>query len=319
MTSTTLSRLRPGRRTSTSARRTRAATRRPSASRRSSRAASASARVQFVDGKFDTNGAKSTIEVVNLMLGKGNDSLDIQGTLDPDDAVKLTGTIVITPRRRRGIGDARPAPQPFDWKAQGFLVGQPVHDLRHRAARGPSLGFADDNLADTTDNTLMHLERPVLTPARSPLRRSTSSSRSSLTSPRRRRRDGGTSRAPPATGSRTASSSARRSDRRRHRHWRIDAITNGDKTLVLGDGPALASAGAATRTCGRRADRHRRRRAGDGRPSRSRSSAATRRLVTRTDGRLGHRGFIAASSCMIQRHRAARWRLLGDLGRAARR
>ena len=56
--------------------------------------------VQFVDGKFDTNGAKSTIEVVNLLLGIGNDELDVQGTLDPDDPVKMTGTIIISPPGR---------------------------------------------------------------------------------------------------------------------------------------------------------------------------------------------------------------------------
>ena len=41
--------------------------------------------VQFVDGKFDTNGAKSTIEVVNFLGGIGNDRIDVQGTIDPDD------------------------------------------------------------------------------------------------------------------------------------------------------------------------------------------------------------------------------------------
>ena len=121
MTSTTLSGLRARRRTSTSARRTRAATRRPSASPRSSRAGSASARVQFVDGKFQTNGAKSTIEVVNLLLGEGNDSLDIQGTLDPDDrreadrhdrrSPRATGTSASTvtslTRPRRSTGRRR--------------------------------------------------------------------------------------------------------------------------------------------------------------------------------------------------------------------
>ena len=61
--------------------------------------------VQFVDGTFTTNGAKSTIEVVNLMLGIGNDSLDIQGTIDPDVPVKLTGTIEIDVGDRRHRGD----------------------------------------------------------------------------------------------------------------------------------------------------------------------------------------------------------------------
>ena len=83
--------------------------------------------VQFVDGTFTTNGAKSTIEVVNLMLGIGNDSLDIQGTIDPDVPVKLTGTIIIDADASTGIGGIDlTRPEPFDWKAQGFLVGQPV-------------------------------------------------------------------------------------------------------------------------------------------------------------------------------------------------
>ena len=42
------------------------------------------------------NGALSTIEVINLLLGVGNDHLDIQGTIDPDVPVKLTGTVIIT-------------------------------------------------------------------------------------------------------------------------------------------------------------------------------------------------------------------------------
>src|SRR6185436_13495244 len=88
--------------------------------------------VQFVDGKFDTNGAKSTIEVVNLLLGSGNDAVDVQGTIDPDVPVKMTGTVLVSPvttphapKNHTGIDLTRPLP--FDWKAQGFLVGQPVH------------------------------------------------------------------------------------------------------------------------------------------------------------------------------------------------
>ena len=85
--------------------------------------------VQFVDGKFDTNGAKTTIEVVNFLLGIGNDELDVQGTLDPDVPVKTDRHDHLTPRPA-GMGDAGgidlTRPLPFDWKAQGFLVGQPV-------------------------------------------------------------------------------------------------------------------------------------------------------------------------------------------------
>src|SRR5262249_21731850 len=35
------------------------------------------------DGKLDTDSTQSTIEVVNIMLGQGNDHLTIQSTLNP--------------------------------------------------------------------------------------------------------------------------------------------------------------------------------------------------------------------------------------------
>ena len=126
--------------------------------------------MQFVDGTFDSNNASSTIEVVNLMLGIGNDHLDVQGTLDPDDPVKLTGSMDIQSRAAGtvGAGDAggidltRPAP--FDWKSQGFLVGQPVRITGFDGLEWIVLGFSDDDLTDTVDNTRMHLTGPVLTP-----------------------------------------------------------------------------------------------------------------------------------------------------------
>ncbi len=62
--------------------------------------------VQFVDGAFQTNGAKSTIEVVNLMLGQGNDTFQVLGTLDPDVAVKIIGSIILTPRAAGALGAA---------------------------------------------------------------------------------------------------------------------------------------------------------------------------------------------------------------------
>src|SRR5439155_24561154 len=109
--------------------------------------------VQFVDGKFTTNGAKSTIEVVNLLLGSGNDHVDVQGTLDPDVTVKLTGTLNVA-TTAGGIDLTRP--QPFDWKSQGFLVGQTVH-ITGFSETFTVTGFGDDNLLDTVGNTIMHL------------------------------------------------------------------------------------------------------------------------------------------------------------------
>ncbi|HEY3484924.1 MAG TPA: Calx-beta domain-containing protein [Ilumatobacteraceae bacterium] len=125
--------------------------------------------VQFVDGVFTTNGAKSTIEVVNLLLGIGNDAVDVQGTLDPDDPVKLSGTLVIQPRNAGALGASDiggidlTRPTPFDWKAQGFLVGQTVK-ISGFAGSWVVVGFSDDNVNDTTNFTRMHLKGAILTP-----------------------------------------------------------------------------------------------------------------------------------------------------------
>jgi len=79
--------------------------------------------ISFVDGHFETDGAKSTIEVLNLLLGKGNDHVDIQGTLDPAPPVSALGTVDIDPAAGGGtltrIGVAT-------WEEFGFFVGQPV-------------------------------------------------------------------------------------------------------------------------------------------------------------------------------------------------
>ncbi|GAB3043216.1 hypothetical protein GCM10027052_26710 [Parafrigoribacterium mesophilum] len=113
--------------------------------------------VQFIDGRFVTNGAKSTIEVFNLMLGVGNDRLDIQGTLQPDDAVKLTGTVVLaTSAGQFGSTHRLSRPAAFDWKAQGFVVGMPV-TISGMTGTWKVVGFGDDDLADTTANTVMYL------------------------------------------------------------------------------------------------------------------------------------------------------------------
>ncbi|HET9436020.1 MAG TPA: Calx-beta domain-containing protein [Candidatus Limnocylindrales bacterium] len=119
--------------------------------------------VQFVDGAFQTDGAKSTVEVVNVLLGQGNDIFQVLGTLDPDVAVKLIGSIILTPRAAGTLGAGDPGgldlsrSQPFDWKAQGFLVGQIVQ-ISGLTQTWKVRAFSDAFDGDTTDNTVMHLE-----------------------------------------------------------------------------------------------------------------------------------------------------------------
>ena len=78
--------------------------------------------IAFVDGHFETDGAKSSIEVVNLLLGSGNDKLDIQGTLDPAPPVSAKGTVHIAGTATGGTITK----DGFDWESFGFLVGQIV-------------------------------------------------------------------------------------------------------------------------------------------------------------------------------------------------
>ena len=89
----------------------------------------------FENGMFTTDAAKSTIEVLNIMLGQGNDHLDIQGTLDPDLTREPTAPdvlvdggatpVAVAPWNVGGtdIGVVLTGP---DWAAEGFLAGHLV-------------------------------------------------------------------------------------------------------------------------------------------------------------------------------------------------
>ena len=82
-------------------------------------------------GSYSTNLGKSTIEVVNVMLGEGNDNLTITGTIDPLVSAAVTasmtlariadlfGGTVLVP----GISLTRSA---GSWLTDGYTVGQQV-------------------------------------------------------------------------------------------------------------------------------------------------------------------------------------------------
>ena len=116
---------------------------------------------QFVDGKFQTDGAKSTIEVVNLHARPGQrHASTIQGTLDPDVAVKLTGTIVMTsvtgapgvPGMRRQAHAA--AAVRLEGPGLPRRPAGPDHRLRRQT--WTVVGFADDDL-DRHDRQHRHV------------------------------------------------------------------------------------------------------------------------------------------------------------------
>ncbi|MEL7088209.1 MAG: hypothetical protein AAGL98_07165, partial [Planctomycetota bacterium] len=81
-------------------------------------------KISFGPDGFATNEGVSTIEVVNLMLGQGNDALTIEGTLYPARPVETTGEFRGGPSRDGTGGTIRG--DDVDWFALGFLPGQTV-------------------------------------------------------------------------------------------------------------------------------------------------------------------------------------------------
>ena len=86
--------------------------------------------IAFAAPQFGTDGGQSTIEVVNLLLGEGNDTLDIQGTLNP-----APGGLGATGSSSRYSGNAITRTGPVTWKDLGFLVGQLTIESRRGPAR----------------------------------------------------------------------------------------------------------------------------------------------------------------------------------------
>ena len=84
-------------------------------------------------GQFTTDGAKSTIEVLNVLLGQGNDRLTITGTLDPRPEsytpVTFTGAVDIAATGGAGTWFTLTRRDGSSWAtgaASDFVVGQQV-------------------------------------------------------------------------------------------------------------------------------------------------------------------------------------------------
>ena len=89
-------------------------------------------KVNYGATSVGTDGTQSTLEVVNLMLGAGNDYLDIVGTLDPAPFVSAQNLFDLAlPGQDPDSEDLFDAfytvrSDILDWKAEGFLPGQTV-------------------------------------------------------------------------------------------------------------------------------------------------------------------------------------------------
>ena len=117
-------------------------------------------KVNFGSGGFGTDSNESTIEVVNLMLGEGNDALDITGTLNPAPFVSARNEFVFTPSGSGGTI----VREGFDWKAQGFLVGQTV-TIEGQAGQWTVTAIDDATTPegqDPNDNSILVLSGPAL-------------------------------------------------------------------------------------------------------------------------------------------------------------
>ncbi|MDX8463783.1 hypothetical protein, partial [Mesorhizobium humile] len=136
-------------------------------------------KVNYGSSSVGTDGNQSTIEVFNLMLGQGNDRLDIGGTLDPAPFVSAQNVF-----EYNNVGHDPDYPanvtirkDGFDWKAQGFLPGQTVtiegvagswtvisvEDAFYLDGNGQKVPNGSGGfLRDPNDNSILVLSGPAL-------------------------------------------------------------------------------------------------------------------------------------------------------------
>ena len=87
--------------------------------------------ITFAAGAFSTDPVKSTIEVLNVLLGSGNDDLDVQGSLQADLDAEITAPDLlvdrsVTPFNVGAVAGGVTLSDP-DWTSLGFRVGQLVY------------------------------------------------------------------------------------------------------------------------------------------------------------------------------------------------
>ena len=131
-------------------------------------------KINFGSSGFGTNDIQSSIEVMNLMLGEGNDFLDVSGTLNPAPFVSAQNAFISTPDNVDGGGTI--SFDGFDWKAQGFLPGQEIfiegfdgQSWTVVEVRDASEEISDGmggtiTITDPNDNSIMVLSGPTPLP-----------------------------------------------------------------------------------------------------------------------------------------------------------
>ncbi len=104
---------------------------------------------------FAADASQSSFEVINLLLGEGNDDLSISDTLHPAPAVSAQQTFTFAGTSEGGTITRAG----FDWKAQGFLVGQ---TLSIDGQGAWTVLAIEDATQDPNDNSMLVLAGAVL-------------------------------------------------------------------------------------------------------------------------------------------------------------
>jgi hypothetical protein len=147
-------------------------------------------KVNFGADGVTNDGTVSTVEVVNVMLGEGNDFVTVEGTLNPAPAVSAENIFSFTPHwndaayqflyNRTDFDNHLVITRDgFNWKGEGFLVGQELflveangtrHSLGHIIGIEDALAYGATDIdpstgepyRDPSDNSILILDASAL-------------------------------------------------------------------------------------------------------------------------------------------------------------
>lgn len=113
-------------------------------------------RILFGPDRFAISETDSTVDVVNLLLGQGDDLIDVRGTVNAVATVEVVGDVIVASDSSGGSLQQ----DGIDWLAAGFLPGQTV-TIAGQAGSWTVLDIKDAT-ADPNDNSVLVLGGPSL-------------------------------------------------------------------------------------------------------------------------------------------------------------
>jgi len=121
-------------------------------------------KINFGSSGFETDAGQTTIEVLNFLGGEGNDTIDVEDTLEPAPQVSASQEFTFAP----APGGGTVFKLGFDWKGQGFLIGQTVQiegmpgTWTVAAIQDHDPNLLDSIGADPNDNSILVLAGAAL-------------------------------------------------------------------------------------------------------------------------------------------------------------